>query len=152
MDKTMKKLILSFTFLSISLIIFGQTASNIILFDKSAKIWGFKIDNYMRFTPSIEDFNAIDSLAANFVKNNSDSLTFIKKPINNYHSYYKQVYGLINKEGDKVLFVNCFCNVKRHDYWKRETISVKGGGSCYFSFKVRLNDSSFYDLHVNAPK
>jgi hypothetical protein len=94
----------------------------------------------------------IDSLAAIFVENNSSSRTLDKKSIKNYHDYYKQVYGFVNNDKEKILFINCFCNVEHHDYWKQKTVTVKGGGSCYFSFKVNLSNHKFYDFRINAPK
>ena len=146
----MKKLTLILISLFVFSALFGQVDSKTKIFDKNSKITGFDFFGYKRFTPTKQEVASVDSLAAIYIANNSASLSLDKKAIDNYQDYYKQVYGIINKKGEKVLFVNSFC--KHKEYWKQTTVSLKGGGSCYFSFKVNLNDYKFFDFWVNAPK
>jgi len=148
----MIKLTLSLIGLILTNNLFGQVVTKVKIFDKDAKIVGFSIVDYERFSPNAEEYEIADSLAKIHVIQNSSKFTYNGKPINAYHDYYKQVYGWIDKSGDKIIFMNCFCSIKDHEYWKDITVSVKGGGKCYFSVKVNLTDFKVFDFWINAPK
>jgi hypothetical protein len=130
----------------------GQENNRIKIFDKGSNIIGFNIDDYNRFNPSEKEFLIADSLAKIYIVQNSSTLTHDNTSIENYDEFYKQVYGLINKNADKIIFLNCFCNVENNEFWKEHTVSVKGGGKCYFSIKVNMTDHKLFDFWINAPK
>jgi len=130
----------------------GQDRNRIKIFDKDSRIIGFIIDDYNRFNPSENDFLIADSLAKIYIVQNSSKLTHDKSLIDSYNDYYKQVYGLINKKGDKIIFLNCFCRAENNDSWKDKTVSVKGGGKCFFSIKINLTEKKAFDFWINAPK
>ena|SRR5690554_2742096 len=132
--------------------VYSQTDSTIVIFDKDSKIIGFDISEYSRFTPNYVDYYEIDSIVAKYVFINSNERTIDKKSITNYSEYYKQIYGLVNAEGDKILFINCFYDSDNHKDWKNKTVAVKGGGKNYFSLKINLSDNEISDFGVNAPK
>ena len=128
----------------------GQVSNRINIFNKDSGITGFSIDDYDRFNPTENDFLIADSLAKIYIIQNSGKLTHDNSSIDNYNDYYKQVYGLINKNGDKIIFLNCFCSAENNDFWKNKTVSVKGGGKCYFSIKINLTEFKTFDFWINA--
>ncbi len=119
------------------------------MFDKTYNITGL---NVSRFTPTDEEFLAVDSLIEKYIVKYSTKQTFNNEPIKNYQAYYKQVFGLINGSNNKILFVNGFCNVSRHEYWREKIVSVRGGGSCYFNLKVNLKTHKIFDFRINDPR
>lgn len=63
--------------------------------------------------------------------------------------YKKQLVAVVNSQGEKEVWVNCFCD----DFskpWRNEILSVDDGGSCYFSFKINLKSRKYYDFSVNG--
>ncbi|SFE91722.1 hypothetical protein SAMN05518672_11245 [Chitinophaga sp. CF118] len=64
-------------------------------------------------------------------------------------NYRKQLIVVVNKNGQKEVWVNCFCRV-RDDRWKTEMFDVSDGGNCYFQFKVNLTLNMYYDIRVNG--
>jgi hypothetical protein len=62
--------------------------------------------------------------------------------------YRKQLIVVKNKNGEKEVWVNCFCSGR--DKWKHEMVDVMDGGNCYFNFKINLAIKQFYDLMVNG--
>lgn len=148
----MKKLTLILIGIFIDCNGFSQTDSTIVIFEKDSKVIGFDMSEYSRFTPNYSDYTEIDSIVAKYVFINSKEQTIDKKSITNYSEYYKQIYGLVNLEGDKILFINCFYDSNIHNDWKNRTVNIKGGGRDYFSLKINLNDHVISDFGVNAPK
>ena len=64
-------------------------------------------------------------------------------------NYRKQLIVVTNKNGQKEVWVNCFCRVD-NDKWKTRVFGVEDGGNCYFSFKINLTTKKYYDLGVNG--
>lgn len=67
-------------------------------------------------------------------------------------SYKRQYVSVINKKGEKEVWVNCFRNNAFDQDWKREIVSVRGGGVGYFNVKVNLTQNKYYDFRVNSLK
>jgi hypothetical protein len=64
-------------------------------------------------------------------------------------NYRRQLVVVENKNGQKEVWVNCFCH-DINDKWKTEMLDVQDGGNCYFHFKVNLTLNNYYDLGVNG--
>lgn len=62
--------------------------------------------------------------------------------------YNQQFVAVINKLGEKEVWVNCFC-ITSSNNWKREIFQVKDGGNCFFNLKINLTKKTYYDLSVN---
>jgi hypothetical protein len=63
--------------------------------------------------------------------------------------YKKQLVAIINSQGEKEVWVNCFCD----DFstpWRTRLLFVDDGGSCYFNLKINLKSRRYYDLRVNG--
>lgn len=63
--------------------------------------------------------------------------------------YMRQYVAVINKSGDKEVWVNCLCQTHGDD-WKTSIIMVDDGGNCYFNLKINLTKEKCYDLGVNG--
>ena len=64
------------------------------------------------------------------------------------NKYKKQIIPIINKFGEKEVWINCFCQYNEN--WKTEIIRVDDGGDCYFNLKINLTKSKYYDFFVNG--
>ncbi len=49
-------------------------------------------------------------------------------------NYNRQYVAAINAKGEKVVFINCFCE-HRATNWKKVLNEVTDGGNCFFTFK-----------------
>lgn len=63
--------------------------------------------------------------------------------------YKKQLVAVLNPEGEKEVWVNCFCDTEG-DSWRNRIIVVFDGGPCFFNFKVNLRTKKVYELLVNG--
>ena len=63
--------------------------------------------------------------------------------------YKRQYIPIINENGEKEVWVNCFCQTNG-DRWKKEFVMVLDGGNCYFNLKINLNSGDCYDIMVNG--
>ena len=52
--------------------------------------------------------------------------------------------------GQKEVWVNCFCQLSGDNKWKTEVVHVADGGNCYFNFKINLTTKTCYDFAVNG--
>ena len=99
-----------------------------------------------------QDLEQIDSLflvcVANYNKTIRQDLQFMKIDLVG-RLYKKQLVAVVNRNGEKEVWVNCFCD----DFskpWRNEILSVSDGGSCYFNFKIKLKSLEYYDFSVNG--
>ncbi|MES2849284.1 MAG: hypothetical protein V4685_09515 [Bacteroidota bacterium] len=93
-----------------------------------------------------DDFNNIDSLLVECVDDYNNSLDKEHKgwAIDlNSHNYKKQVVAIMNKNGEKEIWVNCFCKTPDNS-WKTNIRFVSDGGNCYFNLKINLGKKKFY--------
>lgn len=73
--------------------------------------------------------------------------------------YKKQYLPVMNGNGEKIVWINCFCvngsnlphfSSNNPNKWGEEVIIVKDGGNCYFSLFLNLNTGKFDQLVVNG--
>ncbi len=81
------------------------------------------------------------------IKYNSDSKS---KPENNAYSYFRQYVPAINQEGEKVVWINFFCERKHFEKWKTKIVNVRDGGNCFFNLKVNLSKKEYYEYRQNS--
>ncbi len=123
----------------------------IIPFDKS-RDWLFD-KTYSPSTLTQNDIDKIEKLLTDCVNN------FNKKLSTNNKQYFsidftkekfkRQYLAVINKNGDKEVWINCLCQTRGND-WKTSIIMVDDGGNCYFNLKINLTKNKCYDLVVNG--
>jgi len=63
--------------------------------------------------------------------------------------YHKQFISVINVNGEKEVWVNCFSAGMRSD-WKQRIVAVADGGSSFFQIKINLTKGTAYELTVNG--
>ena len=68
--------------------------------------------------------------------------------IKNLAGYTRQYIPVINKTGEKLVWVNYFCDV--HNNWKKEIAIVFDGGNCYFNVFVNITKGTFEKFSVNS--
>ena len=98
-------------------------------------------------TLSIEDVQKIYSVIQKCV----DSLNLeVKEPYKiDIRRYRFQISYLTDHSNTNVVWVNSFCD-KDEPNWRKEIVSVKDGGHCFFNFKIDLKTLTFFDLFVNG--
>ncbi len=83
-------------------------------------------------------------------KKKNPSYTGNKKDVViNLKEYRIQLIPVLNKKGEKELWVNCFCRSYDID-WKKNLVGVRDGGKCYFNLKINLSKKKYYDFVVNG--
>ncbi len=63
--------------------------------------------------------------------------------------YRRQYIAYINQKGEKLVWVNCFCEQNFND-WKKAIVRVMDGGRCFFNVKINLTRKTFEDLMING--
>ncbi|HAS44793.1 MAG TPA: hypothetical protein DCS93_30215 [Microscillaceae bacterium] len=66
----------------------------------------------------------------------------------NLAEYKRQYVAVVNKQGQKEVWINCFC-ADGFD-WKRAIVTVLDGGKCFFNLKINLAQKKYYDFAVNG--
>jgi hypothetical protein len=56
-----------------------------------------------------------------------------KRKLNKYGRQYMTV---VSDKGDKIVYINCFCNPTHFDYRGKELIQVVDGGSCFLILRL----------------
>ncbi len=62
--------------------------------------------------------------------------------------YKQQFIVVMTPKGEKVVWINFFCC--QWSNWKKQLVSVKDGGNCFFNLKINLTKNKYYDLMVNG--
>ncbi len=129
-----------------------DTSTTTIIALKSKSEWPF--DSTCKATVLTQDnLQTIDTLLLRCIANYNNSLSNNKEQWGIdlvKWNYKKQLVAVINKDGQKEVWVNCFCNTWDNDQWKTEILQVDDGGTCYFNFKINLETKKYYALIVNG--
>jgi hypothetical protein len=131
-------------------LVFDTSKIAIIEFNKRSR-WPFD-STYASATLLQSQLKTIDSFFVVVVESYNNSLDNEHKQWSidtKTHNYWKQLIVVINKKGEKEVWVNCFCRVDNEN-WKTRIFGVEDGGNCYFNFKVNLTTKKYYDLGVNG--
>jgi hypothetical protein len=66
-------------------------------------------------------------------------------------SYYRRQYvAYFNENGEKEVWINCFCFVNNNDDWKKAVFFVSDGGNCFFDLTVNLTLNNVLAFSVNG--
>jgi hypothetical protein len=74
----------------------------------------------------------------------------IKSHFINLEDYKRQYVAIINENGEKEVWVNCFHNEYKNSDWKKEIIQYYDGGNKFFNVKINLTKSEYYGLWING--
>jgi hypothetical protein len=106
--------------------------------------------DYKTFTPSKEDIiEAEKILNTCFSKEKEDGNFKSNKFLKNYT---RQYLGATDKNGHKIIWINCFCGKPdpKDTQWKTTPFIVDDGGDCFFNIKIDLSDKKYFDLQING--
>ncbi len=87
----------------------------------------------------------IDEISA---ENSGDELRLTDFTID-LNAYKRQYVSAIDKNGEKVVWVNCFCG-KWSESGKYNIILVEDGRNCFFNLIINLATNMYYDFYVNG--
>jgi hypothetical protein len=65
-------------------------------------------------------------------------------------NYGRQYMTVVSDNGDKIVYVNCFCNPAHFNYRDKELVHVDDGGNCFFNFKVDLRTKKIFEFMENG--
>lgn len=118
------------------------------------------------FTPTVEEINEAEKILKKDIKsaskpmyNQEDGYPIIHNNLNNYR---RQYYGYINKDGEKILYVNFlwakYTFIERlkgyhkdeGENWKSEREIVLDGGSNYWQIEINLTQKKLSNLNTNG--
>jgi len=108
-----------------------------------------------RFTPTKQEIDkAENAIRINLKGLNSKSINQYSTPIihKNLGKYKRQYFGYIDKNGDRILLINCFWSNKKefNDVWLKSRVVVLDGGSYYWNIKFNLDREELFDLDING--
>ena len=101
---------------------------------------------------SSDDYEKIDNILEECIINyNKTLLDRNLKPID-LPNYKRQYIPVINSDGEKEVWVNCFCkHISSHFFdWKNQIVIVMDGGKCFFNLKINLTKMQYSDFMVNG--
>jgi len=91
----------------------------------------------------------IDSLNGKSNQKYPNAVTYYNT-IDHSEKYYKQFIAVTNPKGEKIVQVNCFCDKRGMNYWKKSWVMVSDGGACFFQLEINLTTNSVIGFWVNG--
>lgn len=103
-----------------------------------------------RFTPGFPDIDKAEHALQEQLLQQKDTTGRIAGIYRNLKKYKRQYFGYTDKNGHKILFINCFWDDKRFiKDWTSQMIMVDGGGSSYWKVRYDLTTNKLYGLQIN---
>lgn len=100
-----------------------------------------------------KDLNLTEKILIKCLDNNNQNQDTSKHLLEyiDLGNYKRQYIPFINKRGEKLVWVNCFCigDINFPD-WKKEIVMVDDGGSCYFNVIINLTTKKYGKLFING--
>lgn len=93
-----------------------------------------------------DDFSVIEKLLKQCIKDHNSGNHM---PLQDLDHYKCQYVPILNKDNQKEVWVNCFCQTMDID-WKSKVVYVMDGGTCYFNVRINLTKGSYFNLYVNG--
>ena len=108
-----------------------------------------------RFTPTQKEIDQAErALVIQLPRLNAEHVNQYATPVidKNLSKYKRQYFGYIDKNGNRILYINCFWKRDKEgeQLWLREKIQVLDGGSYYWNIKFNINTDELFDLDVNG--
>ena len=119
--------------------------SKIAIFNLKTDWWlNKKFNPAKSFNLTSADLEVVDEIFKKCTTQNNIDIS--------YFHFKKQYVPFIDKDGQKKVWVNCFCSDFNNDLpdWKKFIVIVSDGGSCFFNLIINLSNNSFSDLQVNS--
>lgn len=135
--------------------------SNVLFSQKIERHQNYVVINSSWFYEKVDFFNltAEELKAVNLILNQiiinhnkseikQETITSENQRIN-LDSYKRQYHPYINKKGEKLIWINCFCGEWNVNNTK-ETIFVEDGGKCYFNLEINLTTGKSSEIEING--
>jgi len=109
--------------------------------------------NGKKFTPGTNDILIVEKLlplGLDTIKDATNHKFFVK---NHLKKYLRQYFGYIDKNGDKIIYINVFWDNsenKSEKRWLNDIIEVLDGGDYFWQIKVNLTTHQLFDFAVNG--
>jgi hypothetical protein len=119
-----------------------------------AKNFNYEVDSTNTpFTLTQDDISEIDTLFHQSVDTFDSKLAEIFKQFSyidlKQYDYKRQYVCYLNKKGEKIVYINCFCNSMNLD-WHKDVVFVFDGGKCFFHLIINLKTKKYIDFFVNG--
>jgi hypothetical protein len=133
-------------------LIFDTTKIAILPIDTTNK-WVFKDVSPLQLTD--QDLHSIDTLLKDCLKihNSKQDSTYEYSEYIDLKKYRRQYVPFVDSNGDKKVYVNCFCTpdvLKKFGYWKESLVEIKDGGNCFFHLTLNLTTNRYDQLFING--
>jgi hypothetical protein len=94
----------------------------------------------------------IESAENCFAGNDMQKMGTVNRLLNRKPEDYLAVVGAVNSNGEKIIWINCFCKTEESSFkdWKKNIVLVKDGGNCFFNLKANITTNTFTDFFVNG--
>jgi hypothetical protein len=107
--------------------------------------------NYKNWNPPDNDIETADKLfieGFNDQKRGTVNRVLNRKP----EEYYRQYVGAIDSTGDKIIWINCFCEKEADTFkeWKEKIFYVADGGNCFINVKTNISKNKYTEFNVNG--
>lgn len=107
--------------------------------------------------PTLEELEGADRLLTTCIPtlpSVDDEAEQVPKIMAMLHQYRRQVVAFRGEQGQRMLWLNLFLDRTgdRHPKWRSEYVSVRGGGSQYFSILVDVDAQRCSDLRINSAR
>ena len=98
----------------------------------------------------LEGYNSVqENLYNDFIANHPQYKINKRDFIIDLNRYKRQYVAVLNHQGEKEVWINCFCDTQNQN-WRKQIIQVLDGGNCYFNLKMNLTTRKYYNLMVNG--
>jgi hypothetical protein len=111
---------------------------------------------YKSFVPTYKEAMLAKQLSGKFIDSveksfRANHIIDSNKNILDYsfETYHREYSGLINKKGDKIIYIRAFCEYP-NDLPDGVIMEVDDGGSCYYQIKCNLKTKKCFDFFVNG--
>lgn len=127
-----------------------------IIFDKGTEAYR---PGYLKtFTPSPEQIFRAEKILKRCIevdKIGSDSMEIWPGDIYSLDNYYRQYFGLINKQGQEIIWINCFRRSKLKELsisikWQRGRAFVEDGYKNFFNIYTNISTNECYGFFRNS--
>ena len=108
-----------------------------------------------RYAKSVElsrtDFRLTEVLLRDCINSTNDSSQVLKVytlPFIDINNYKRQYIPFAKPNGDRFVWVNCFC--ADFPFWKNKVVFVFDGGACFFNVEINLTKRAYGELYINS--
>jgi hypothetical protein len=125
--------------------LFPKSFTTVYLSDKEI----VECENLLRLY--IVDYNAEATKKFEEVKRKYPNVKFsISDFTIDLSKYGRQYMSVVSDLGERVVYVNCFCDPTEFSYRDKELVQVEDGGNCFFNFRVNLKKNRIFDFMENG--